>query len=378
MLTKEKEDFLKSVYYNPSSPASFYGIQKLYDFSREQSNLDISKKDIKQWLSNQTIYTQNRHIIRKFDRQKVIAPFIDYQYDADVAYMDSFPNQNKSYKFFLLIIDLMSRFVWTVPLRRLKSNELVNAFKTVFEKGRKPMKLRTDKGVEFVNKQVKSYLKKQNIDHFVTQNEVKANYAERAIKTIRGRLTKYLKKNKTKVWLNELQNITDSYNATKHTATHKAPKDTNANNEFEIWQLNYGPKSETYYQSQIKNVLNKHKVKYNFKIGDVVKISNLRGAFDKEYQNRWTTETFRIIDRKVKQGIDIYFLKDQLNESIEGSFYSNELQKVVVNEDEEYEIEKIIRKRKRSKTNEVLVKWRGFPSKFNSWIPETNVNKYTD
>ena len=190
MLTKEKEDYLNTVYYNPSSPASFYGAEKLHKYIKEQNIFKITQNEIAQWLSKQNVYTDNKQVIRKFKRQKVIAPFINYQYDADMAYMDSFPKQNKGYDFFLLIIDLMSRFVWTIPLKTLKGSDVTSAFKIHFENRTTPLKLRTDKGVEFVNKQLKTYFKTQNIEHFVTQNQVKANYAERAIKTIRGRLTK--------------------------------------------------------------------------------------------------------------------------------------------------------------------------------------------
>ena len=174
-----------------------------------------------------------------------------------------------------------------------------------------------------------------------------------------------------------MQNITNSYNATSHSSLGKAPKDITASNEYEIWMRNYGPKDEDKQRTRIKSILKGTKENYKLNSGDIVKISNLRGAFDKEYQSRWTNETFRIIDRKIKQGIAVYYLKDQLQEPIQGSFYANELQKVVVDKSEEYEIEKIIRKRKRNKQNEVLVKWLGFPSKFNSWIPESNVNNYS-
>ena len=377
MLTKEKEQYLNNIYYSPSSSGSFYGVEKLYDTVKE-SDLNITKREIEYWLSKQTIYTQNKPVIRKFKRQKVIAPFIDYQYDADVGYMDSFPDKNKGYKYFLLIIDLMSRFVWTVPLKSLKGKEILQSFKLIFENNRKPLKLRTDKGVEFVNKFVKTYLKKENIHHFVTQNEVKANYAERAIKTIRGRLTKYIKSKKTKVWLDELENITNSYNNTRHRSIGKAPSEVSKSDEYDIWEKNYAPKTSEYYKSQIKSIMKTNNGTFRYAIGDVVKISNLRKVFDKEYNSRWTRETFRIVNRKNKQGIDIYYLKDELGEMIEGSFYSNELQKVVVNEDEEYEIEKIIRKRKRNNIKEILVKWQGLPSKFNSWISEESVHKYED
>ena len=256
MLTKDKEDYLKSIYFNTSSSASFYGVDKLLDYIKKQNLLEITREEIAQWLSKQSVYTQNKQVICKFKRQKVIAPFINYQYDADIAYMDNFPIQNKGYKFFLLIIDLMSRFVWTIPLRTLKGTEVTQAFKKHFDHNNKPLKLRTDKGSEFINKQLKSFFKNQNIDHFVTQNEVKANYAERAIKTIRGRLNKFLKKNKSKVWINDLQKITDSYNATTHSSLGKAPKDITINDEHDIWERNYGPKDEDVHQAHMKSILN--------------------------------------------------------------------------------------------------------------------------
>ena len=52
---------------------------------------------------------------------------------------------------------------------------------------------------------------------------------------------------------------------------------------------------------------------------------------------------------KIKQGVDIYYLKDQLQESIQGTFYSNKFQNVAADKNEEYEIEKKILTRKRIK-----------------------------
>ena len=44
--------------------------------------------------------------------------------------------------------------------------------------GRRPRTIRTDKGSEFVNAKVKTFLEGDKILHSVTQNEVKANYVE--------------------------------------------------------------------------------------------------------------------------------------------------------------------------------------------------------
>lgn len=62
-----------------------------------------------------------------------------------------------------------------------------------------------------------------------------------------------------------------------------------------------------------------------------------------------------------------------MNEPIQGSFYASELQKVSKDEQTQWSIEKIIRKRKVGGKPEVLVQWLGWPKKFDSWIPEIDV-----
>ena len=68
--------------------------------------------------------------------------------------------------------------MWAVPLRTTKASEMVQALKLVLEEGRSPQNLRTDKGVEFKNKEVKKRMEQSGIYHFFTQNESKVNYAE--------------------------------------------------------------------------------------------------------------------------------------------------------------------------------------------------------
>ena len=62
------------------------------------------------------------------------------------------------------------------------------------------------------------------------------------------------------------------------------------------------------------------------------------------------------------------------NEPIEGIFYETELQKVI-NEDEVFKIERILKTRVRNKIKEVYVKWLGYSDKFNSWVIASDVIK---
>ena len=69
----------------------------------------------------------------------------------------------------------------------------------------------------------------------------------------------------------------------------------------------------------------------------------------------------------------VYKIKDLDGESLEGAFYTQELQKVKMDPETEYKIEKIIKKRKRRGHEELLVKWMGWSEKFNSWVKKTDI-----
>ena len=67
-------------------------------------------------------------------------------------------------------------------------------------------------------------------------------------------------------------------------------------------------------------------------------------------------------------GICKYCLCNLDGEDIKGTFYEAEFQLVNYSAQGSFEIEKVIKKRGHSKKEEVLVKWKGWPEKFNSWI----------
>ena len=69
----------------------------------------------------------------------------------------------------------------------------------------------------------------------------------------------------------------------------------------------------------------------------------------------------------------VYKLKDYDGKELKGTFSEKELQKVIKSNDV-YEVEKILKKRGRGNNVQYLVKWLGYPSKFNSWVPASEIN----
>jgi transposase InsO family protein len=377
-MNSRKENYLRSIYYEPSHPSSFAGVDKLHRAVKKEGKHSISKYRIKQWLSKQSNYTEHKPVRRNFKRRRVVVDIKNAQWDGDTVSMVRYVEQNSSFRYILVIIDILSRFVWTVPLKNLKGKEMVDALKGIFREV-KPRKLRTDKGSEFSNKHVNGYLRKEGVDHFTTTNETKANFSERVIKTLKTKITKYLDKKQSHKWLDILADMTLSYNSSYHRSIKMTPNEALQTDDAILWRIQYAlkpvksVKPEREDIKREKKVLHKSKNPFNFQIGDQVKLSHMRGAFDKDYDEKWTREIYFITGRQIKDDFAVYKIKAWNNDPIIGTFYESELQKIETNEDEVYNIEKIIRKRKRGGKTQVLIKWQGWGKEYNSWLDEKEI-----
>ena len=164
------------------------------------------------------------------------------------------------------------------------------------------------------------------INHFTTHNEKQANYVERLIKTIKNRIRRYMSEKRTERYIDVLKNIVISYNNTWHSGIQSEPINVTKENERKLWWQMYWPDMKT-----LKSEKKKKRNKFAFKVGNKVRISLLRSSFQREYDNKWSYEIFKIIRRYIRQDQPIYVLSDWFGERVEGTFYQAELQKVDVN-----------------------------------------------
>ena len=70
-------------------------------------------------------------------------------------------------------------------------HSLLEAFDSVLSEDRKPERLRTDKGTEFLNESFQQYLKKKDIEFYTANNEPKARVVERVNRTLKSKLYCY-------------------------------------------------------------------------------------------------------------------------------------------------------------------------------------------
>ena len=87
---------------------------------------------------------------------------------------------------------MFSQYVWVIPIKDEKATSIVNAFRKIVSKGRKPNKIWFYPGSECYNNTLKDFLKINNIELYSTYNAGKSVVAERYIRTLKNKIFKLM------------------------------------------------------------------------------------------------------------------------------------------------------------------------------------------
>ena len=107
---------------------------------------------------------------------------------------------------------------------------ITNAFqKIIDESNRKPNKMWVDKGSEFYNRSMKSFLQNGDIDMYSTHNEEKSVVAETIIRSLENKIYKCMTSISKNVNIDKLDDIMNKYNNTYHNTIKMKPVDVRSN-----------------------------------------------------------------------------------------------------------------------------------------------------
>lgn len=348
---------LADYYYNPSNPGSYSGLSSL------KKHYKINNKELNKWIQDQETYTLHKPVQKKFLRNRIIVYGIDDTWQADLIDLQNLSKDNNGQRYLISVIDVFSKYAWVLPLKNKTQMSIIEAFESIF-KERKPKRLHTDAGSEFIGLLTQKYLKENKIQFYVLNSEMKASIVERFNRTLKEKMWRYFTKTRKYVYYNVLDKFIYAYNHTYHRSIKMRPIDVNEKNQNQVFFNLYGINLEKYdYDNTKENVI-------KFKVGDQVRISKYKYKFDKGYIPNWTREIFTI-NKVLLRDNPVYEIKDFDNNIIEGVFYDRELQKVIKSDDT-YTIEKVLKTRTNKKTGktEYFVKWDGYPASFNSWVTD--------
>jgi len=357
---KKKSNLINRIYTDPINPGSFSGLENLYDQVKKKYP-GITKKDVRHFLEGNRTYTLFKPRQIKYKRSKFVPAGFLTDLQVDLGDFQILMKKNSGFRYLLVGVDVLSRRVFTTPVKSKTGLEMKNSFEKLFSQmPYLPQQIFSDRGMEFESKEMLEYYKEKGIEKFKARaSEIKAGVAERMIKTIKQRLYRYFSEKNTTKWIDVLPKITDAINHTQCRITGKRPIDINPENASSIWEKVYG----TYIrgdEGKLTKILP----------GDNVRISRAKPIFEKGYLPTFSDEIFTV-NSKSCANPDHFQLKDYKEEPIVGRFYAPELLKVRVDEETTYRIEKVLKKRMNKGKKEMLVKFIGYPESY--WIDVSDI-----
>ena len=142
----------------------------------------MTQKNIKTFINE--IYSRGPR--KNYPTNKTNVYYIDNIWSLDMLDLKDYgPENNRGYRYVLLIIDNFSKYGWTVPLKNKNAQTIKNSFENILiSSKRSPNLIESDRGKEFYNNIFQDFLNKNDIKLYSRNSSYGAVFAERFNRTI--------------------------------------------------------------------------------------------------------------------------------------------------------------------------------------------------
>ena len=287
-------------------------LEELYTNIKSAPNYSAK---IEAFLRQYPLHSINKRITKKkFRRRRVLARFPFDVWMADLIEYPGLKWHNGNYKFVLLVVDVFTKMIYVEPMKRKLGENTAEAMEKILSRVEMPpVMLVTDRGREFYNTNFSNVMFSNDIRHFSTPSatKFKASVAERAIRTIKTKIERFMQHTNSKNWESILKTFVDNYNHTPHSAHKMRPVDVTSENRKLVFKRLYPKKSSV--------------IKCKLKVGDKVRKIREKQEFEKGYTPNWSNEIYEIISVRQKNAVCWYKLADSSGDVLRGIWYYNQL-----------------------------------------------------
>jgi transposase InsO family protein len=334
---------------------NFFGRDKLYNLIREKYGEDKSpsRRQVADWLMQQEInqiYTPSKGKAKEIKSSmttpnKILA--------MDLVNMEKF--EVRGFKYLLNCIDMSSRFIYSVALKNKTDKEVLNGFRKIFNKS-KIRAVRSDNGSEFINKNFKAFLEKNDIKQILGEaGKPQSNgMIERANATIKELIEKSIEINENFDWVKNLDKLINNINNSQHRITGFTPNEIQTafkNNNKEVLDEAFNKELKIKKPNISKEV---------FEVGDLVRIKK---PSDKTRQV-WSDEVYEI--DKVYKPKKSYSVSEYKLDAFKDKFKEEELLNILGNPQNKlikvskFDISKLIKPVIQDNKIYYEVQWKGY------------------
>jgi hypothetical protein len=415
---------LVALYHDPEVPGALRGVKGVQAIARDNGIGRLTNAQAKAFLEDQNAYTLHGRVHKgaKNLTERIVASWPYDLWEADIMEPPKTHLQIGRMSYLLVVIDVYTKFAMVRVIKNKDAKTVGNALLDVIRENvpeyTRLNHLRTDAGTEFFNTYCQNKVYKPlGINHYRAQKEPGAPVAERFIRTLAERMTRYIDHytGTTQAELMEkVPQFVDSYNRTIHTTNRQCPHDMQmhaydrgSKSGVEILQdvaaggpgtvapdtapladvkeelegdkkLNLAAvfQSTTLGRNKRPNPwdpLQGEKIDMPLAPGTYVRLLNRPDIFRKgSRQKSFTDEVFKVKEA-TRSNPNAYFVTDDAGETIKGKLYRRQLQGLT-NRPRRWEVRVLGPTRTRRGRLERLVEWVGHPHLQPEWIPDRDVS----
>ena len=258
---------------------------------------------VQKTIKNLTIENYSKPPKKNYATNKIDVYHITDIWIFDILVLKDYgPENNRGYRYVLVIINNFSKFGRTVPCKNKNAQTIKDSFENILinslNSKRKPNLIETDRGKDFYNNVFQDLLNENNIKIDSRNTSLGAVLAERFNKTIRSLLKKPVFEKGDANWINHLPTITKQNINRIRSSTKLTPIQGSL-------QINEG--------FVYKKLLEKRKkIKPKFQINDLSRTADLKKTFSKSNLTNWSYKLY-ITTEMINDSIPSYHI-DKLTE----------------------------------------------------------------
>jgi len=250
----------------------------------EAHGISVSIEDVKKLLSPHPSYHLFSRTIRPTKWNTITETGVGHGMQMDLMDMKKIATRNKNFSWILCIIDVYSRHAWAFPLKRKTQTQVHGALKAWLESlgPKKPYRITSDAGTEFLGRRVEALLQSHQIKHYVNQtgDKTTTGIVERFNRTLRELMGRNFTRLAKLQWIEDLPKLLENYNASRHSTLGESPSD--------VWGGRAVPKARPVVREQ-----------FPFRSGDQVRVLLPTRIFDKKAgSEKWSSAVYKIIRRE--------------------------------------------------------------------------------
>ena len=341
-MSEKKKKLLEQLYTEPKFGVAYSNWTKIWKKAKKIDKT-ITKEDVQLFLRNKKSHSLYAKKFYNFPKRKMYSLSPKVQVAIDLMELSQSDKRiNFPFKFLFCQIDICSRYLQVIPLKKKDVENIKFALLSTFQIY-KPKSILCDKESSFYSKEIVSFLKSEDVQLFSQKSaptlKWKNGMVERAQRTLRMLITKYCEENNIKRFIKHLKLIVEIFNSRVNRSTGFSPN-----------QLHFDKDAMATYQEKLLKQLSQDKKQKSssspsssldeLKLGDYVRFRVLYNSFAKEVDKTYSRSIHTIVAiRKTKPLIYRIYPTPKNQDRY---FYRQELFKVDKLEKFDIPIEKIV------------------------------------